>query len=173
MEDALYDDAKFAAREFTNYMDLESFVDWWFVYELAMNWEPNHPKSCYMYKDKNGVIKAGPVWDFDHAIFAPGSSSSYRVNNAIYYGRLFEDAGFKSLVKTKWQEQKSKYEEIGQFIEALGAKLSESDELNHIMWPISSTVNGDENMNYETAVSRMKSAYLAKLNWMDTQISSW
>lgn len=173
MEDALYDDAKFAAREFTNYMDLESFVDWWFVYELAMNSEPYWPKSSYMHKDKNDVIKAGPVWDFDWGSFVPGSTSYFCVNNAIYYGRLLEDAGFKSLVKTKWQEQKSKYEEIGQFIDALGAKLSESDELNHIMWPISSTVNGDESMNYDEAVSRLKAAYLAKLNWMDTQISSW
>lgn len=173
MEDALYDDAKFAAREFVNYMDLESFVDWWIVYELAMNGEPNHPKSSYMHKDKNDVIKAGPVWDFDWRSFVPGSTSYFCINNAIYYGRLFEDAGFKSLVKAKWQEQKSKYEEIGQFIDALGAKLSESDELNHIMWPISSTVNGDESMNYEAAVSRLKEAYQNKLNWMDTQISSW
>ena len=173
MEDALYDDAKFAAREFTNYMDLESFVDWWFVYELAMNWEPNHPKSSYMHKDKNGVIKAGPVWDFDYWTFVPGSSSSFMNNNSIYYDRLFDDAEFKSLAKTKWQEQKSKFEEIGQFIDTTGFKLSESDKLNHIMWPISSTVNGDESMNYETAVSRMKSAYLNKLNWMDTKISSW
>ena len=54
----------------------------------------------------------------------------------------------------------------------MGAKLSESDELNHIMWPISSTGNGDESMNYDEAVSRLKGAFLAKLNWMDTQISS-
>lgn len=173
MEDALYDDSKFAAREFVNYMDLKSFVDWWFVYELAMNGEPNHPKSSYMHKDKNGVIKAGPVWDFDYGTFTPSSSSRYGIRNAIYYGRLFEDAGFKSLVKTKWQEQKARFEEIGQFIDAIGVELSESDKLNHIMWPISRTVNGDESMNYEDAVSRMRSAYLAKLNWMDTQISSW
>lgn len=173
MEDALYDDAKFVAREFTNYMDLESFVDWWFVYELAMNGEPDQPKSSYMHKDKNGVIKAGPVWDFDYWTFVPDNSSSFIVNDAIYYGRLFEDAEFKSLVKMKWQNQKTRFEEVVQFIDALAEKLSESDKLNHIMWPISITVNGDESMNYETAVSRMKGAFLDKLNWMDTQISSW
>lgn len=36
MEDALYDDSKFAAREFVNYMDLESFVDWWIVYGYSL-----------------------------------------------------------------------------------------------------------------------------------------
>lgn len=173
MEDALYDDSKFAAREFTNYMDLESFVDWWIVYELAMNGEPNHPKSSYMHKDKNDVITAGPVWDFDYWTFVPDNSSSFIVNDAIYYGRLFEDAEFKSLAKMKWQNQKARFEEVSRFIDALAEKLSESDKLNHIMWPISSTVNGDESMNYETAVSRMKGAFLDKLNWMDTQISSW
>ena len=173
MEEALYDDSKFAAREFTNYMDLESFVDWWFVYELTMNWEPNHPKSSYMHKDKNGVIKAGPVWDFDYGTFVPSKSSVLVNKDAIYYGRLFEDSEFNSLVKKKWQRQKTKFEEVGKFIDTLGEKLYESDKLNHIMWPISSTVNGDEDMEYETAVSRMKDAFLDKLNWMDTKISSW
>lgn len=173
MEDALYDDAKFAAREFTNYMDLESFVDWWFVYELAINSEPYWPKSSYMYKDKNEVIKAGPVWDFDYGTFVPSKSSVLVNKDAIYYGRLFEDSEFNSLVKKKWQRQKTKFEEVGKFIDTLGEKLYESDKLNHIMWPISSTVNGDEDMEYETAVSRMKDAFLDKLNWMDTKISSW
>lgn len=173
METALYDNSRFATREFADYMDLESFVDWWFVHELTSNREPNHPKSSYMHKDRNGVIKAGPVWDFDWGTFLPANASSFTVSNAIYYGRLFEDEGFRTLARTKWQAQKTEYEKIGLYIDDLGRRLCESDRLNNPMWPISSTVNGDESMDFQTAVATLKSAYLAKLNWMDSQILSW
>ena len=35
LEAALYDDERFAAGEYRNYMDVESFVDWWLVMELT------------------------------------------------------------------------------------------------------------------------------------------
>ncbi len=45
-------------------MDLTSFVDYWLVQELMMNNEAAQPKSCYM-NINNGVLSAGPLWDFD------------------------------------------------------------------------------------------------------------
>lgn len=174
MEDALYDCSKFAAREFTEYMDLESFVDWWFVHELTMNSEPNAPRSCYMTKDKNGLVKAGPVWDFDFSTFNPLKTSIFIAKHSLYYGRLFEDEAFRALVKAKWAAQKSKFEEVGDYIDSLSETLVVSDEINHSLWPIILSVgNGDEFMNYKPAVSQMKRVFLDKLNWMDAQISSW
>jgi hypothetical protein len=54
-------------REYADYIDIDTYIDWWLVHELAFNGEPNHPKSTYMHKDRNGKLKAGPVWDFDWA----------------------------------------------------------------------------------------------------------
>lgn len=45
-------------------MNLASFVDYWLVQELMMNSETSQPKSCYM-NINNGIISAGPLWDFD------------------------------------------------------------------------------------------------------------
>jgi len=173
MEDALYNNTKFAAREFTKYMDLESFVDWWFVHELAMNGEPYWPKSSYMNKDKNGVIKAGPVWDFDYGTFTPEGTSCYYLENSIYYARLFQDSDFKALVRSKWESQKPGFEAITAYIEKNLIRLRLSDEINHAMWPITIVANGDESMDYDAAIERMKNAYQAKLEWMDSQVSTW
>lgn len=45
-------------------MNLASFVDYWLVQELMLNSETSQPKSCYM-NINNGIISAGPLWDFD------------------------------------------------------------------------------------------------------------
>jgi hypothetical protein len=177
METALSDETQFANREFVKYMDLNSFVDWWFVYELSMNSEPNHPKSSYMNKDvdsKDGRIKAGPVWDFDWGTYTPSKTSSYTIINTIYYKRLFKDAEFKQLVKSRWNEQKAQFQSIADsYIDGLRESLRASDKINNAMWPISSTVNGDEKMSWDEAVDRLKNAYQAKLNWLDTQINAY
>lgn len=175
MEDALYDATKFANREFVDYMNLESYVDWWFVNELSMNGEIGHPKSCYMHKDANGKMTAGPVWDYDWGTFTPGGASSFRGKNGLYYPRLFADPDFVTMVKTRWATFKPAFEtNIPAFIDATKDQIKKSDEINAPMWPIGgSKPNGDEAMSFEDAVERMKAAFLAKLNWLDTQIQSW
>lgn len=50
-------------------LHINSFIDWWIVYELCMNYEYRHPKSVYTYKDGDGKLHAGPVWDFDYQTF--------------------------------------------------------------------------------------------------------
>lgn len=169
MESYLYNDNWLINREYAGYLDLESFADWWFVYELAKNGEPNHPKSCYMHKDRLDVLKAGPVWDFDWGTFTPGTS--YSVKNAIYYGRLFQDPVFISIVKSRWSILKSGFETIPEYIRSIASTTKNSNNLNISLWPISSRVNGDETMSFEDAINRMVAAYEAKLQWLDIQIS--
>lgn len=52
-----------------NNLHINSIIDWWFVQELAMNYEYRHPKSVYTYKDGEGKLHGGPVWDFDYQTF--------------------------------------------------------------------------------------------------------
>lgn len=172
MEETLYDDVKFSNREFVDYMNLESYVDWWFVNELTMNWEVNGPKSCYMYKDKNGKMSAGPVWDYDWTTFIPKGTSSFWSKKALYYPKLFEDPLFVEMVKERWAMFKSNFvTNIPAFIESTKTYLKESDSINIEMWPIGGEKpNGDEEMNFDDAVERLKSAYLSKLNWLDGKI---
>lgn len=172
MELALYDSRKFAAREFEQYLDLESVIDWFFVNELTMNEEIKHPKSVYFNKDLGGKLKAGPVWDYDWGTFTPSTTSKFQAKSRLYYARLFKDKEFVSMVKDRWNMLRPGFEMIPSYVEELSSGLRESDRLNIAMWPITQNVNGDENLGYDAAVSRLISAYEAKLKWMDTQINA-
>lgn len=167
-ENILYDDVSFLNREYVNYIDIDSFVDWWIVVELTGIWEPNHPKSTYMHKDKDGRLAAGPVWDFDYDTFT--HKSGFRCQNAIYYDRLFQDAEFVSRVKERWLTLRDDLASIPDYIEAEAAKLQKSDEFNHYKWPITIIVNNDEHMTYSEAVENMKKAYQNKYNFLNNEI---
>lgn len=169
LEEVLYDDMAFAARKYADYIDIDTYIDWWLVHELTFNGEPNHPKSSYMHKDKLGKLKAGPVWDFDWGTFVP-TNTTLRLSNAIYYGRLLSDPVFVARVKERWAELKPKFEEIPAFIESEKVRLAKSAEINIGLWPISSRTNGDETMTYDAAVTRMINAYNKRMQTLDMVI---
>ena len=168
LEASLANDEELAAGKFMEYMDIDSSIDWWFVHELTDNREPNHPKSTYMYKDKGGKLFAGPAWDFDWATFC--EETGFSIKNTLYYPRLFKNTTFVARVKERWKLLKPEFEKIPAFIESEAQRITPSEKLNHAMWPITSTVNGDESLSFTEAVQRMKSIYQKKIKWLDEAI---
>ncbi len=174
MEEALYDDTRFAAHEYLEYLDAASFADWWIVNELSQNSEVNQPKSAYVYMDAGGKLTAGPVWDFDWGTFIPKEKYNYVSMGPKYYiNRLFQDPAFRSVIKERWNLCRDQLATIPAYIDAVAATLVASDALNIAMWPINRTTNQDEQLSYSEAVARLKKAYQEKYDWMNTNINSF
>lgn len=171
MEASLHDDTRFASREYADYIDIDSFIDYWFVQELTGNEESKHPKSTYMHKDAGGKLTMGPVWDFDWETFTP--INKFRNIENIYYGRLFDDPVFKARAKERWNMLKAGFEEIPAFIEDEADRIRSSESMNHILWPVTKNVNKDISLSFDEAVIKMKNSYVDKMNWMDQTIANW
>ena len=168
LEHALYDDTRFASGEYMDYIDVESFADWWIIMELTGIWEPNHPKSTYMHKDKGGKLVMGPVWDFDWETYTP--KTWFSINESLYYKRLFQDPRFVKVVKERWEMNKADYQTLPEYIREEAARIRNSDRMDSPMWPITQWVNGDENMSFDDAVSRMVTVYEDRYDWMDDAV---
>lgn len=169
LEDELYNN--FEAGVWKDYLDINSFIDYWFAVELTSNNEPAHPKSVYMYKDKGGKLCAGPMWDYDWYTFIPSTSASYQLKKCLYYPQLFSDTEFVLAVKERWPAAKANFGKVLEFIDKEAARIRFSEKMNNAMWPISQRVNGDETMTFQDAVDRLKKSYSDKLEWLDSQIN--
>ena len=169
MEYYLYHD--FKNRLWADYVDISSFIDYWFAIELISNDEASHPKSVYVHKDRGGKLCAGPIWDNDYWTFMPVNSQRYVLRKYLYYPALFKDKEFIAMVKERWPAAKEQFETIVDFIDAEAHRIKGSNRMNISMWPISLRVNEDETLSFEEAVDKLKRAYTDKLQWLDTQIS--
>ena len=169
MEHYLYRD--FKSRLWADYIDISSFVDYWFAVELISNDEASHPKSIYMHKDRGGKLCAGPIWDNDYWTFMPINSQRYVLKKYLYYPALFKDKEFIAMIKERWPAAKEQFETIADFIDAEAQRIKGSNRMNISMWPISLRVNEDETLSFEEAVDKFKRAYTDKLQWLDSQIS--
>lgn len=169
VEDAL---EKGNYSEIESLIDVKSYAEWWLLYNLVGNLEPNHPKSCYMYKKRNGKLYAGPAWDFDCATFIPGRKGAL-LTQVLWYGYLFKHDAFKSLVKERWTVLKPEFEKVFTYIDEKAEYIRESNEINLEMWPVTQNVNEDIDLSYDDAVNRMKEAYRERITELDKVISNY
>lgn len=167
---------------YAKYLDIDSFVDYWIVFEVMGNHELGNPGSVYMHKDRGGKLVAGPCWDFDWGVLSYRSSPQGKTGlinrNAIWYARLFEDPVFAEKVKNRFQELLPQLQTIPDYMDALQKQLSESAKYNFRMWNPAddasmnggSIINGDENMSFDEAVKLLKENYNIRLSIMSQQL---
>lgn len=173
LEASLYDEERFAAVEYSDYIDVDSFVDWWLVMELTGIWEPNHPKSSYMHKNSGGKLVMGPVWDFDWETYMPANSGKYRIATAIYYEQLLKSPYFISRVKERWEAQKEAFRGLPDFINEQADYIRNSEKLNYAIEDcvVTSNVNKDIELTFDQAVEKMIQGFNQKFQWLDNAIS--
>ena len=167
---ALYgDDFKDAEKGYAAYIDVDSFIDYWIVFEVMGNHELGNPGSVYMHKDRGGKLIAGPCWDVDWGVLSyktsPQAKNGLLNRNAIWYARLFDDPAFKAKVKARFGELLPKLETVPDYIDQLQKTLEKSAALNFAMWNPAEDgmINGDESMTFDAAVSRLKENFSERL----------
>ncbi|MFA5542046.1 MAG: CotH kinase family protein [Bacteroidales bacterium] len=170
IEDMLFNNIQIDTN-YRNFIDLNSFVDFWIVNELVYNTEVMTPHSCFMYKDKSKKLFAGPVWDFD--MFTFQDKKNYACMNYLWYKKLFSDPYFKALAKQRWQQFKPSLETIISYINQQELYITSSANMNWSIWVIDNNDNTDSTLPWTEAVERMKTNYTNRLNWLDAQISTW
>lgn len=167
IEDNLYKNTTAGYDAAFAQMDLTSFVDFWLIQELMMNSETKHPKSCYSYIN-NGMMYAGPLWDFDWNTLPTSSSYSedgytYTTSmlsktsashkrsgypdeplddndkNYLWYPMLVKSAAFKDLAAERWNAVKGYLKaDAGIHIDKMYQQLMVSESYNSKMWPVDS-----------------------------------
>ena len=152
---------------YSQLIDIPSFIDQWFVVELAMNREYTEPRSLYSYYNGgNDKLHAGPVWDFDRGTFQNptnawqmGSSrvksydaflsSSSKVSRSggykenqqpcLWYPLLMNDPEFVTMVKARWAVMYPYLQGVVNSISEFAAENALSWEYESTMWPGNAT----------------------------------
>ena len=181
-------------------LDINSVIDYWFVYEIAMNDEIQHPKSVYMYKDGDGKLSAGPVWDFDSQNFTNVDTeknqwyyhtwSSLLIERSksgeglqyMWWPLLMKDQSYINRVKARWADVYPDLVEIANRVVEDRRKANRlSDYYNRKIWKVGNYLDwhwqcGDEDMEFDKVMDNLKYVYnkrLENLNNTITNLSKW
>ena len=169
IENALYGEET-TTEGYLQYLDLDSFIDYWLVYELTSTGEPTHPKSVYMYLSDDGKMYAGPVWDFDYFTYQPYYNTMLINSRAVWNDRIIHDPNNAATILERWNRAREGYQDIENEIIRQYELIKESAEYNAQIWsPLTREPNKEENMSVEEIVTKMLGFYREHFAYMDAQ----
>lgn len=88
----------------SEYMDLQSAADYWWVQVFTQNQDAYFTDSTYLYKPRNDKIYWGPLWDFDLALgktFKSTEGYNFRLMPWLDYLRE-NDPDYLNLLLERW-----------------------------------------------------------------------
>ena len=162
------------------YMDMDSFVDWYLINEIARNNDAIFFTSCFMNLKRDEKLKMGPLWDFDLGFGNVIYNENYEpegfwVRKSLWYYRLFQDPAFVARVKERfnyfYEHQNDILNDINQNAQYLHYSVIENDlrwgTLYNETW-----ANHDVWGSYKNEVQFMKMWIQKRFEWLKIQFDA-
>ncbi|MBQ9986368.1 MAG: CotH kinase family protein [Oscillospiraceae bacterium] len=169
---------------YKNYIDMDSFVDYFLINELTCNYDAGN-LSTYIYKDIDGKYKMC-VWDFNSAFDAYQESAmptdDFMLNSKLWFQMLFMDKDFTDRVVERYYELRETVfseEYLFGFIDDTIEYLGPAIDRNYGKWGYTFSAEydlmhpADRNpRTYNEAITRMKAFLTERIAFMDENIES-
>lgn len=178
------------------WIDVASFVDYLLVQELARNVDA-YVLSTWVYKDREGPLAMGPVWDFNGSMgnadyFEASKIEGWHFDNRefpednpwgwCWWERLLEDPGFRAAVASRWGELRSGEladDALTGDIDGWEQQLEAPAQRNFERWPVlgeyiwPNDEGSEERESYAQEVAYLRAWILDRAAWMDRELASW
>lgn len=167
--DAVYAEDK-SSTEWEKYIDMDSLVNYYLVYEILANREGFHG-SCYLHKERgeNTKLIFGPVWDFGNTLWNMNNTFIHEdwAYGVKWIDQIAQFPRFQNAVRKRWLEKRGSLmpylrAEVDAFID----KITMASQCDCQKWPEYGNAN----------VLERKQAFYdilsARLAWLDTQFGT-
>jgi len=181
-ETAAYYGTTSVSTGITAYIDFPSFINYMLISEIASNADA-YVFSTFFHKDRNGKLRAGPIWDFDLTYgndlfiwgfdrsktdvwqFSDGNNEGSRFWRDLYRNQLF-----KCYMTKRWNEltkpgQPLNITSLELFIDQTKDIISEAALRNNALWGSSG--------NYQEQVNKIKSFLRTRIDWMNGNLVAY
>jgi len=163
-------------------IDVPSFIDYMLISELASNAD-SYQYSTYFHKDRNGKLRAGPVWDFDltygNDLFNWGYDRSHtnvwQFDNgdntgSKFWRDLYNNPTFQCYLTKRWKELTAtnmplNYFVVAEKIEHLSKLTSEAMVRENNRWRTIPNQSGE--------ITKMKEWIQSRINWLNARLTDY
>ncbi len=182
LQNAATDQNASITNGYPSIIDVPSFIDYILISELASNAD-SYQFSTYFHKDRNGKLRAGPIWDFDltygNDLFQWGFDRSHtdvwQFDNgdntgSKFWKDLYNNPTFKCYLTKRWKELTAtngplNYFVVAEKIEHLSKLTSEAMVRENNRWRTIPNQSGE--------IAKMKEWIQTRINWLNTRLTSY
>ena len=167
---------------FPSVIDIPSFIDFIIISELSSNVDA-YQYSTFFHKDRNGKLRAGPIWDndltFGNDLFFWGLDRSkadiWQFTNGDnegsgFWKNLFDNAQFRCYLSKRWNEliqpgQPLNSDTISAFIDRTVLNITEAVTRDNALWV--------KNGNFKQPIEAVKTFLNDRISWITTNLGSY
>lgn len=171
-------------KPYTDYLDIDRAVDYWWVQEFSENGDAYGSGSTYLYKardSESGISKLcwGPLWDFDYVAWGDldydgHPEETLDSTTMPWFAAMKSDPVFIEKAKARWSEEgglKDKVNDIvheGGLLDQYLAQMESSYNYDHALYgPYES-----EYTTYKAEIEQLRSWIEARSAYVDKAVSS-
>ena len=153
------------------YADVDSFIDWFLVNEIAKNVDAQWYSSIFLRWIPGEKIRMGPIWDFDlgfgNVDYADATyPEGWWVRWNTWIDQMLEDPYFAQRVKERYADIDSQRPEIKADISTWAEHLSLSQAENDSIWKTIGTYLWPNPVVYDTYEEEVEHL----IEWLDTRM---
>lgn len=173
-QDAVNRNDTSSASGYLSLIDLQSFVDYMIICELASN-SDSYQYSTFFYKNRNGKMCAGPLWDFNQAYGNdPRGRDGYDVwqfdngsnTGSPFWVKMFRQRFFRKKLETRWKQLTSSgplsLDSTMALIDSLSCTITEAALRDRNRW--------EYNSNHSQCIDSLKTWLELRYAWLDMQL---
>ena len=178
-ESYLKEYAYFGAEPITNWMDLEDYFRFYWVQEYAKNYDGAFRRSIFLTWEKDGLIKWGPIWDFDGGfgnwdIADMPNPSNWYVRDSGWNRWLFRNEKIKRLAADYWVKNREIFNLVLDSIDVYAKRLNFVVQNDFKRWPILEedvSPFRESYGSYADAVHSLKAWIKKRSDWIDQAVN--
>ena len=153
------------------YADVDSFIDWFLVNEIAKNVDAQWYSSIFLYWIPGDKIYMGPIWDFDlgfgNVDYAAATyPEGWWVRWNTWIARMLEDPAFKARVRERYAMLDDQRPEIKGKIYEWSEQLNLSQAENDSIWQILGRYVWPNPVFFDTHEEEVEHL----VDWLDTRM---
>lgn len=159
------------------WIDKDEFIKYYWIQEFSKNPDAGDYSSVFFSWEKNGIIRMGPVWDFDLALgnhYKCKFPEDWFIENFYWYSYLLQDSRTNDKKSAFWMKKKDAFLRTQNVIDSIHSLLSKSANNNFKKWDVlNSTDNpylANSYLTYNEAVDDLKQWVVKRFQWIDAQI---
>jgi hypothetical protein len=162
---------------YRSFVDLDSFVDWFLINEIAKTVDARWYSSIYFTYVPGEKIKMGPIWDFDlsygNVDYADAEfTEGFWIKYNPWINKMFEDPYFENLVRERFSFFYQNLNNFNNTIDDFSSYLSVSQDYNYDIWQTLGTYVWPNPVWFDThqeEVSYVKQWLSARMNWLNQE----
>lgn len=181
-ENAIYaSNGTYKGKSYSEYMDIPSALDYYWVQEISMNGDAFVSTSTYLYKKRSGKLFWGPLWDFDYVAWGNNEYGKENMNyqgwssrESTWFAKLLRRKEFADQLMARWpaiREQLNTLSQDGGVLDQYAEQIAYSQKYNKELVGANYEEEYDDK-TFADDVEQLKTWIQLRTNWIDSHLSS-